>query len=584
MEEGEERRPLLINREELNESNEEKEAVSHQGLHLEEPIATSDWRAPATILGVECLESMAFNGIATNLVVYLRTILHDNNASSAAKVSIWYGTSYFMPIVGAVIADTWWGSYMTVMVSLILYFLGMMGTTLSSLIATTADLFPSCDDKDSIITTTPCNAVGSPHKLVLYLCLFLIALGCGGVRSSLLPFGADQFIDTNYTDQQNKASFFSWFYVCIIFGVILSGTVVVWVQENVSWSLGFAISTFCISLALVWFLACTALYRRKVPSGSPLKSICQVLVASVRKIGLNVSKQGTALFEVACESSSGEVGSQKRLVHTSDFRFLDKAAIMSDSDLESNSPRNQWSLCTVTQVEELKILLRLTPIWATGVLYSAAYSQMHTTFIQQGKTMDTTVLSFSVPAASLYSFEVICVMCWVFIYNKVVIPTMGGVWLSQLQRIGIGRFLIVLSMSAAAVLEMVRLEKFRNSGSMLNVTWQLPQYFIVAGSEFFSLITQLEFFHGQAPDAMKNVCTAFALLCIALGNYLSSFIITMVALVTTKEGESRWLPNDLNKGHMDYYFWMMAAISGLNFVLYIIFARRYKLKEAILTT
>lgn len=198
--------------------------------------------------------------------------------------------------------------------------------------------------------------------------------------------------------------------------------------------------------------------------------------------------------------------------------------------------------------------------------------------------MDTTVLSFSVPAASLYSFEVICVMCWVFIYNKIVVPTMGGVLLSQLQRIGIGRFLIVVAMSAAAVLEMVRLERFRESGSTLNIAWQLPQYFIVAGSEFFSLITQLEFFHGQAPDAMKNVCTAFALLCIALGNYLSSFIITMVAVVSTKGGMMPgWLPNDLNEGHMDYYFWMMAALSGFNFVVYIFFASKYKLKEAILS-
>lgn len=160
---------------------------------------------------------------------------------------------------------------------------------------------------------------------------------------------------------------------------------------------------------------------------------------------------------------------------------------------------------------------------------------------------------------------------------------MGGVPFSYLQRIGIGRFLIVLAMSAAAFLEMVRLKRFRDSGSTLNIIWQLPQYFIVAVSEFFSIITQLEFFHGQAPDAMKNVCTAFALLCVALGNYLSSFIITMVALVTTKGARPGWLPNDLNIGHMDYYFWMMAAISGLNFVLYIFFARKYKLKEAILS-
>ncbi|XP_078173890.1 protein NRT1/ PTR FAMILY 8.3-like isoform X2 [Carex rostrata] len=454
--------------------------------------------------------------------------------------------------------------------------MGMVGTTLSSLIPITTP-----GDTNTIVTPSEAVSTHYKYKLVFYLSLFLIALGCGGVRSSLLPFGADQFTDN---DQQNKVLFFSWFYICVIFGVISSGTAVVWVQENVSWSLGFAIPTLCIGFALAWFLLGTSIYRRKVPTGSPLKSICQVLVASFRKICLNIPNHGTTLYEVDYKSSNGEVGSQTKLAQTSDFRFLNKAAIISDSDLESNRPHNPWSLCTVTQVEEFKILLRLVPIWATGVLHSSAFSQMHTTFIQQGKAMDTTVLSFSVPAASLYSFEVICVMFWVFIYNKIVVPTMGGVLLSQLQRIGIGRFLIVVAMSAAAVLEMVRLERFRESGSTLNIAWQLPQYFIVAGSEFFSLITQLEFFHGQAPDSMKNVCTAFALLCIALGNYLSSFIITMVAVVSTKGGMMPgWLPNDLNEGHMDYYFWMMAALSGFNFVVYIFFASKYKLKEAILS-
>jgi solute carrier family 15 (peptide/histidine transporter), member 3/4 len=103
-------------------------------------------------------------------------------------------------------------------------------------------------------------------------------------------------------------------------------------------------------------------------------------------------------------------------------------------------------------------------------------------------------------------------------------------------------------MSAAAILEIVMLKNIRDSGSLVNITWQLPQCFILAGSEFFSFITQLEFFHCQASDAMKNACTAFALLCIALGNYLSSFIITIVALATTDGGSPGWLPNDLNIG------------------------------------
>lgn len=75
------------------------------------------------LAGFECLDSTAFNGIATNLVVYLHTVLHGNNASNAANVTTWFGTSYFTPILGAIITDTYWGNYKTIFVSLVLYLL-----------------------------------------------------------------------------------------------------------------------------------------------------------------------------------------------------------------------------------------------------------------------------------------------------------------------------------------------------------------------------------------------------------------------------------------------------------------------------
>jgi hypothetical protein len=60
---------------------------------------------------------------------------------------------------------------------------GTLGTNLSSLIPITlqSDTIP-----------TPSEAVSNPYKIVPHLSLFLIALGCGGVRSSLLPLGANQ--------------------------------------------------------------------------------------------------------------------------------------------------------------------------------------------------------------------------------------------------------------------------------------------------------------------------------------------------------------------------------------------------------
>ncbi|KAG8079817.1 hypothetical protein GUJ93_ZPchr0007g4599 [Zizania palustris] len=497
----------------------------------------SDWRAPAIILGLECLESMAFNGVATNLVVYIRSVLHGGIASSASTVSLWYGTSFFVPILGATLADTCWGNYKTVLISFIMYLLGMV-------LLTAGAFMPSIP---ALCYETPCSPSNGTQDLIYFAGLYLTAVGCGGVRSALLPLGA------------------------------------VWVQENVSWAIGYGIATGCIALALIGFLVGTPILHRHEPYGSPLKTVFQVIVASFRNMTLELPADSSLLYEVRSKNTQK---SEPRLAHTDDFRFLDKAAIMSDLNLDQGSCRGPWRICTVTQVEELKILIRLLPIWATGIFFGAAISQMHTTFIQQGTVMNTKIGSLSIPPASLYSFEVICVTLWVFVVNKVVIPATrtcfaNGAEITQLQRIGVGRFLMIFAMAIAAFLEMKRLVSVR-AGEPLSIAWQLPQYIVISMAECFTAITQLEFFHGQAPDSMKSMLMAFALLMTALGNYLSSAIIAFIARVTTARHSTGWIPDDLNKGHLDYYYWCLAAISFVNFFVYIYFASKYKLKKVVI--
>ena len=197
--------------------------------------------------------------------------------------------------------------------------------------------------------------------------------------------------------------------------------------------------------------------------------------------------------------------------------------------------------------------------------------------------MNTKIGSLSIPPASLYSFEVICVTLWVLVVNKVILPATrtyfaSGAELTQLQRIGIGRFLMIFAMATAALLEKKRLESI-HQGAQLSIVWQLPQYIVIAGAECFAVITQLEFFHGQAPNSMQSTLTAFALLTTAVGNYLSSAMITLVAGVTRTWHSPGWIPDDLNKGHLDYFYWCLAAISFVNFVFYLYFASRYRLKR-----
>ena len=142
----------------------------------------------------------------------------------------------------------------------------------------------------------------------------------------------------------------------------------------------------------------------------------------------------------------------------------------------------------MTQVEELKILVRMLPILATGIVFSAVYAQMSTMFVEQGMLMDTTIGSFSIPPASLSTFDVFSVIIWVPVYDRIIVPiarkfTGKERGFSELQRMGIGLFISVLSMAAAAFVEIKRLQLANELGLVdkgaavpLSIFWQIPQY------------------------------------------------------------------------------------------------------------
>ncbi|CAL9175345.1 protein NRT1/ PTR FAMILY 8.3 [Musa acuminata AAA Group] len=529
----------------------------------------SNSKAPAIILGFEYLDSVAFNGVGANLIVYLHTVLHGNNAANAANVGTWSGTCFLTPLFGAIVADTYWGNYKTILYSLVVYLLGMITIT-SAAFSASSKLY-QCEGGS-------CQTASS----LLFCGLYLVAIGSGGVKAALLPFGAEQFDDENPLEREKKGAFFGWFYLCITLGALTSGIFIVWIQENIDWGLGYGIATFCMASALAAFVLGTPSFRRRLPSGSPLQSILQVLVASYKKRNAETPRDSSLLYEA--DKNLSDLG-QQRLAHTNEFRFLDKAATISALDLKDGSPQSSWNLCTVTQVEELKMFLRLIPIWANSIVYAAVFAQMFTTFIQQGSAMNTKIGSFSIPPASLCSFEIISVMGWVFVYNNIISPAAkryfgNGVGFSQLQRMGIGRFLLILAMLTASYNESRRLESVKG-GETLSIAWQLPQFFVLASSEVFNNITQLEFFFAQAPDRMKSICTAMVLFSMSLGNYLNSFIITVIADVTSRGGVTGWIPDDLNKGHLDYYFLVLAGISTVNFFVYVAFAGNYTLKKVI---
>ena len=146
-------------------------------------------------------------------------------------------------------------------------------------------------------------------------------------------------------------------------------------------------------------------------------------------------------------------------------RFLDKAATKTESDRQAGPGRSDdpWRLVTVTQVEEVKFILRILPIWIASIIFSAIYTQMLTLFIEQGATMDTHIGNVHIPPASISLFDFISVLCWSPIYECVLVPiarryTGNGRGFTGLQRMGIGLAVMTIAMVAAAIVEIARLK------------------------------------------------------------------------------------------------------------------------------
>ncbi|PIA54397.1 hypothetical protein AQUCO_00900739v1, partial [Aquilegia coerulea] len=540
---------------------------------------TGNWKACYFILGNELCERLAYYGMSTNLVNYLQLHYNMGNADAAKAVSVWSGTCYITPLVGAFLADAYFGRYWVIFVFSILYALGMALLTLTAWI-------PG-------IKPSSCNANGicNPKKFqtnLMFVALYLIAIGTGGIKPCVSSFGADQFDDSDEAEKKQKNSYFNWFYFSINVGALIASSVLVYIQMNVGWAIGFGIPAIAMGTAALAFVLGTWMYRFQKPGGSPLTRIAQVIVASFRKCNVKVPADPNSLYETV-EGEKTIEGSRK-LKHTEGLRFFDKAAV-TEQEEDIKGPVKPWSLCSVTQVEEVKCIVRLLPIWVTGIVFSAVYGQMSTMFVLQGNTMDPHVVKgFKIPSASLSIFDTISVLFWVLVYNWFIVPfarkfTKRETGFTQLQRMGIGLFISIFAMLAAGWVEVRRLNLVRENNYYdlkflpMTIFWQIPQYFLIGLAEVFTFVGQMQFFYDEAPDAMRSMCSALSLTTVALGNYLSSLLVTIVTDVTTRNGKLGWIPDNLNRGHLDYFYWLLAILSFVNLLAYLVIAKCYTYKK-----
>eukprot|EP01130_Rhizamoeba_saxonica_P018911 TRINITY_DN9641_c0_g1_i1.p1 TRINITY_DN9641_c0_g1~~TRINITY_DN9641_c0_g1_i1.p1 ORF type:complete len:529 (-),score=78.58 TRINITY_DN9641_c0_g1_i1:26-1612(-) len=491
------------------------------------------------ILGSEFCERLAFYSILANLQLFLTDTLHVGTGAANSIILGWTGTCYITPVIGGWLADAKLGRYKSILAFIIVYVIGMFLLALGALLSTETK-----------------NGATPFHVVIVVASLVVIAIGTGGIKSNVSTFGADQFLDAK-NPQKAKQSFFNWFYFFINLGALFSFTVLAYIQE---WNLGIglAIPAGIMLISSIMFFSGTKRYIRLPPEGSAVWRSVRIVYHSI--FASNEAKLNAS-------------------------QFLDRAKYARDS--------NGLTLFSAIQVEDVKALANILPIMLFFIVYWTLYSQMSSVFYTQGLYLDLRITeSFSIPVAFLNLFDTVFILGLVPVFERVIYPALDskGIKFGMLKRIGTGFIIIIFAMISAAFVEIYRLYLVNNGDTFiqtigkakyeaatLSVFVQIPQFALIGTSEVLTSITGLEFAYDQAPDSMKSTIMAILLVTTGLGNYLGGAIVIIVNIISSNiPGAETWIQNNINLGHLDYYFFLLALLGAINLLIYVVVSRRYQ--------
>ena len=211
-------------------------------------------------------------------------------------------------------ADTYLGRFNTIYGSSLLYVVGVL---LLSVVSITDDMLKTVFDKTA--------------RLVYFvLALVLIAFSAGGIKANVSPFGADQ---VEQDGPRAVQTFFNWFYWFINTGALVAFTVVVGVQQSDVFS-GYAITAGSMFLGIVAFLACRNKYVSNPPRGSQLTETAKIICEAIQ----NRKRNPGSWLDGAKSTFGGN--------------FTD------------------------AQVEDVKAVLRVLPVFIMFCFYFTVYSQV----------------------------------------------------------------------------------------------------------------------------------------------------------------------------------------------------------------
>ncbi|NXH18761.1 S15A1 protein, partial [Bucco capensis] len=362
----------------------------------------------------EFCERFSYYGMKAVLVLYFKYFLQWDDNLSTTIYHTFVALCYLTPILGAVIADSWLGKFLTIVSLSVVYTVGQAVMAVSS-----------------INDLTDQNRDGSPDNIQLHIALsmlglILIALGTGGIKPCVSAFGGDQFED----DQEKQRSrFFSIFYLSINAGSLLSTiiTPILRAQEcgihskQRCYPLAFGVPAALMAVSLVVFIAGSRMYKKAQPQGNIMIQVFQCIGFAIKNRFRHRSKEFP-----------------KR------EHWLDWASEKYDKRL----------------IAQTKMVLKVLFLYIPLPMFWALFDQQGSRWTLQATTMDGNFVAIQIQPDQMQTVNPILIIIMVPVVDTVVYPLIKKckINFTPLRKITVGMFLASLAFVAAALVQ-VQIDK-----------------------------------------------------------------------------------------------------------------------------
>ncbi|XP_077199960.1 solute carrier family 15 member 1 isoform X2 [Paroedura picta] len=348
------------------------------------------------------------------LVLYFKYFLHWSDDLSTAIYHTFVALCYLTPILGALIADSFLGKFKTIISLSIVYTVGQVVLSISSI-----------DD------LTDHNRDGVPDTIEIPIALsmvglVLIALGTGGIKPCVAAFGGDQFEDHQ---EKQRSTFFSIFYLSINAGSLISTIVTpilrgekcgIHVKQQ-CYPLAFGVPAALMAIALLVFIAGSRMYKKVEPQGNIMVQVSKCIAFAIKNRFKYRSKQ-----------------------YPKREHWMDWA-------------REKYSKRIIT---EIKMVLRVLFLYIPLPMFWALFDQQGSRWTLQATTMDGEFGLIQIQPDQMQTVNPILIVIMVPVVDMVVYPLINKcrINFTPLRKMTVGMFLAALAFVAAALVQ-VQIDK-----------------------------------------------------------------------------------------------------------------------------